>query len=87
VVALFGAPFALDEPLAAAEAAAKEAKAGIEVLCSQLRMQSGLKLRHGVGLASGKATLGLIGPKGRQRYSAIGPLVAEALKKSEDFGA
>jgi hypothetical protein len=37
-----------------------------------------LRLRWGIGVASGQATAGLAGPRGRERYSVQGPPIDEA---------
>ena len=82
VVALFNAPLTMDNPEGAALEAAKEAKERLAVFCSQQRMQAGLSLSSNLGLAYGSALLGLVGPKGRQRYTALGPVPEEARKLS-----
>jgi hypothetical protein len=82
LVALFNAPLPMENPEGAALEAAKEAKERLAVFCSQQRMQAGLSLTTNLGLAYGSALLGLVGPKGRQRYTALGPVPEEARKLS-----
>lgn len=78
VVALFNAPLKIENVEGEALEAAKEIKERLAVFTAQQKMQAGLSLQSGVGFAFGKAMLGLVGPKGRQRYTALGGVVEEA---------
>jgi adenylate cyclase len=82
VTAIFNAPLTIANPEGEAIQAAQEIKERLAVFQSQQRMQAGLSLDCNLGLAYGQAILGLVGPKGRQRYTALGPVPEEALKRS-----
>jgi hypothetical protein len=71
IVCLLNAPLPLDNVESVGLELAEALKRRLEVFCSQQRMQNGLELRSRVGFAFGKSALGLLGPKGRQRYSAL----------------
>lgn len=71
IVCLLNAPLTLDNVEALGLELAEALKRRLEVFCSQQRMQNGLELRARVGFAFGKSFLGLLGPKGRQRYGAL----------------
>jgi class 3 adenylate cyclase len=77
-VALFGAPLKLSDPVQAVARCAWELKAALEVLRSQQKMQSGVELAYGLGVAFGDLSVGLLGAKGRQRYGALGAALSEA---------
>ena len=82
VVALFNAPLKIENAESEGMEAAKEIRSALEVFRAQQKMQIGLKFQIGVGFAYGKAVLGLVGPKGRQRYTALGQVVEDARSQS-----
>jgi hypothetical protein len=82
VVAIFNAPMKMDNAEGVALEAAAELKERLEIFRSQQKMQAGLELQVKVGFSYGKAVLGLMGPKGRQHYSALGKTAEEARRLS-----
>jgi adenylate cyclase len=82
VVALFNAPLKIENAENEAREAANEIKERLAVFVAQQKMQAGLSLQFGLGFTYGKALLGLLGPKGKQRYSALGTVADEALAQS-----
>ena len=82
VTALFNAPLKIENAEGEALEAAKEIKERLDVFKAQQKMQSGLNLQVAVGFAYGKALVGLAGPSGRQRYTALGKPMEEARKNS-----
>jgi hypothetical protein len=77
-VALFGAPLKISDPARAVAHCAWELKAALDVWRSQLKMQSGVDLSYGLGISFGALSVGLLGPRGRQRYGALGSALEEA---------
>jgi class 3 adenylate cyclase len=75
VMAFFGAPQPLDNPGAAANAAAREMLARLERLNSELAAEGHEPIRIGVGLHAGEAVVGHIGSAARHEYTAIGDTV------------
>lgn len=82
VRALFNAPLKIENAEGQALEACNEIKGRLEVFRAQQRMQNGLVLETGVGFAYGLAQVGLAGPKGRQRYTALGKPLEEAARNS-----
>jgi adenylate cyclase len=77
VLACWGAPLADEQAVQGALAAAWSLKAQLKVWASQQYLRGGSAVQWGLGVASGQATVGLVGPKGRQRYSILGGPVSE----------
>lgn len=71
VMIYFNAPVEVSEPEARATRMAFELKQAFEALC-QLWRKRGHELGVGIGMASGYATVGAVGAKGRMGYSCIG---------------
>jgi hypothetical protein len=82
VVALFNAPLTIENAETVGMEAAQELRERLRIFVAQQRMQSGRQLEFGVGFAYGRAVVGLAGPKGRQRYTALGSVVEEARRQS-----
>lgn len=82
VTALFNAPLTLENFEAVARLATQELGERLAVFKAQQRMQAGLSLEVSVGISVGMATLGLAGPKGRQRYTVLGAPAAQARAQS-----
>src|SRR5690606_22519733 len=78
VLAVWGAPFAPEGAVQGALGAAWDLQSLLPVLARQSAQRDGLSLRWGIGVASGQATAGLAGPRGRERYSVQGPPIDEA---------
>lgn len=72
VVAWFNAPLAHADPGSAAVDAAWSIAKGLEVFCNQRRMRGEPVPDWGLGVASGLAVCGLMGPPGRRRYACVG---------------
>jgi adenylate cyclase len=77
VLAVWGAPLADEQAVQGALAAAWTLKSTLKVWASQQFLRGGSAVHWGLGLASGQATVGLVGPKGRQRYTVLGGPVSE----------
>jgi hypothetical protein len=86
VLAIWGAPFSADGAVQGALGAAWDLQALLPVLARQLQQRDGVACRWGLGLASGQATAGLAGPRGRERYSLHGGPVSEARALSQREG-
>jgi len=77
VLACWGAPLVDERAVQGALAAAWSLQAQLKVWASQQRLRGGDAVQWGLGVASGQATVGLLGPRGRQRYSVLGGPVSE----------
>jgi adenylate cyclase len=75
VLAIFGAPQALDDHAGAALAAARE--------LSDALSEGGLQLAAGIGVSAGPAVAGNVGDPRRYEYTVIGDPVNEAARLSE----
>jgi len=78
VLAVWGAPYSPDGAVQGALGAAWELQSLLPVLARQLQQRDGVACQWGLGIASGQATAGLAGPRGRERYSVQGGPVPEA---------
>lgn len=78
VLAIWGAPFTDERAVQGALGAAWDLQGLLPVLARQASQRDGVQLRWGLALASGQATAGLAGPRGRERYSVQGPPIDEA---------
>jgi hypothetical protein len=78
VLAVWGAPFGPDGAVQGALGAAWELQTLLPVLGRQLQQRDGVTFKWGLGVASGQASAGLAGPRGRERYSVHGGPVPEA---------
>jgi hypothetical protein len=78
VLAIWGAPFNEDGAVQGALGAAWDLQTLLPVLGRQLAQRDQVAFRWGLGVASGQATAGLAGPRGRERYSVQGGPVPEA---------
>ena len=77
VVAVWGAPLVDAQAVQGALAAAWSLQAQLKVWASQTRLRGGATPHWGLGIASGQATVGLVGPKDRQHYAVLGGPVTE----------
>jgi class 3 adenylate cyclase len=77
VLACWGAPLMDEQAVQGALAAAWNLKAQLKVWASQQYLRGASAVQWGLGVASGQATVGLVGPKGKQRYSVLGGPVSE----------
>ncbi|HEY0974461.1 MAG TPA: adenylate/guanylate cyclase domain-containing protein [Solimonas sp.] len=75
VMALFGAPRALEDHASRAAYAALEIQATVRQFADELRLREGLNLSIRVGLNSGEVVVGRIGDDLRSDYTAQGPTV------------
>ncbi len=75
IMALFGAPQALEEHALHAAHAALEMQREVRRYADELRLQHGLNLSMRVGLNSGEVVVGRIGDGLRDDYTAQGPTV------------
>ncbi len=75
VMALFGAPLALEDHAQHACRAALEAQREVRHYADELRLGSGLNLSMRIGLNSGEVVVGRIGDDLRMDYTAQGPTV------------
>ena len=71
-LAIWGAPLSDEQPVSGALTAAWSLQAALKVWANQQRLRGGEPIRWGLGVSSGQATLGLIGPKHKQRYGVLG---------------
>jgi adenylate cyclase len=83
VLACWGAPLADEAAVQGALAAAWSLQAQLKVWASQQRLRGSVQPLWGLGVASGQATVGLLGPRGRQRYSVLGGPVAEVQRLAQ----
>ena len=72
VLAIWGAPLADEQPVNGALAAAWSLQATLKVWANQQRLRGGEAPQWGLGVSTGQATVGLVGPKHKQRYSVLG---------------
>jgi len=72
LMAIFGAPKALDHPCDRAVAAARGMIDAVETLNAQLRAEGRPEVAIGIGLNYGDAVIGHVGSAARHDYSAIG---------------
>lgn len=75
VMALFGAPRALEDHASRAAYAALEMQTTVRQFADELRLREGLNLSMRVGLNSGEVVVGRIGDDLRSDYTAQGPTV------------
>ncbi len=78
VLAIWGAPLADEQPVQGALAAAWSLQAALKVWANQQRLRGGEVTTWGLGISTGQATVGLLGPRHRQRYGVLGGPVDEA---------
>jgi len=83
LMALFGAPIALENPAERAVRAALEMQSGLDVLNQQLKEQIGEKLQMHIGLNRGSVIVGGIGSDLLVDYTAIGDSVNLARRLQE----
>jgi HAMP domain-containing protein len=72
VLAIWGAPLADESAVQGALAAAWSLQATLKVWANQQRLRGGEEPKWGLGVSTGQATVGLVGPKNKQRYSVLG---------------
>jgi adenylate cyclase len=72
VMAMFGAPNAIDAPAGAAFAAAREMIARLGALNRRLAAEGDAPLSIGISLASSEAVVGNVGSRERYNYTALG---------------
>lgn len=92
LVAIFGAPRATPDHAVRACACALDLEAAARRLAEQGQQQGVARFVVGVGVASGSATVGAVGPPRRRVYQAMGDVPALARKiqqeaKNQDLGA
>ena len=89
VMAFFGAPQALTDPVGSCFAAAKDLLASVPVVNHRLEQASQPPLSIGIGMACGEAVVGHIGAAARHTYGAVGDCVNLASRLeglSKDLG-
>lgn len=84
LVALFGAPRATGDHVARACACALDLEAAARRLAEEGRQQGVARFVVGVGVASGSATVGAVGPRHRRVYQAMGDVPALARKIQQE---
>jgi class 3 adenylate cyclase len=75
IMAFFGAPADLGNPVSAAMTTAKEMLARLRTLNRSLQAEGGAALAIGIGLHLGEAVVGHVGSRTRREYTAIGDAV------------
>lgn len=90
IMAFFGAPQQLDDPVRNALLAAREMLQRLKVLNEQLVEEGMMPIRIGIGLHYGEAVIGHVGSQTRHEYTAIGDVVnlaarLESLSKEVGF--
>jgi class 3 adenylate cyclase len=83
VMAIFGAPKPLDNPVASAWAAIADLRAGLAALNAELTREGRPPLVMGVGLSFGEAVVGHLGSSTRYDFTAIGDAVNVAARLQE----
>lgn len=86
-MAVFNAPFDLDDYVFRAVQAALEMRAGADALAEKLQEQFGKKVSFGIGVNCGEAVVGNIGCEFRMDYTAIGDTVNTAARLESRAGA
>ena len=84
VMAIFGAPKPLDNPVAAAWAAIGDLRSGLAALNDELASEGRPPLNIGVGLGYGDAVVGLMGATSRYDFTAIGD-AANVTARLQDY--
>jgi adenylate cyclase len=84
VMAVFGAPKPIPEPVKAAWAAVQEMFQGLDRLNAELAKEGKPVLTMVAGLAFGEAVVGHVGSKSRYNYTAIGDAVNLAARLQEE---
>lgn len=84
VMAIFGAPKVLGNPVAAAWAAIAELRMGLATLNMELEREGRPPLTIGVGLGFGDAVVGLMGATSRYDFTAIGD-AANVAARLQDY--
>ena len=79
-MAVFNAPFDLDDYIYKAVKAAADMRAGADVLSRKLAEQFGRSVSFGIGVNCGEAVVGNIGSEFRMDYTAIGDTVNTAAR-------
>lgn len=90
IMAFFGAPQKLDNPVQNALAAAREMLLRLHDLNRQLEAEGVAPIKIGIGLHYGEAVIGHVGSESRHEYTAIGDVVnlaarLEGLSKEAGF--
>lgn len=85
LMAYFNDPVPCDDPAGRALQVAREIQADLQHLAATWERR-GFALGHGVGVAFGYATLGIIGFEGRSDYTPLGPVVNLASRLSDVAG-
>ncbi len=75
IMAFFGAPQQLDDPVRHALAAAREMMQRLHELNTQLTLEGVAPIKIGIGLHYGEAVIGHVGSETRHEYTAIGDVV------------
>lgn len=83
IMALFGAPIALEDHAQRACLAALEAQAQVRAYADELRLRSGLNLSMRIGLNTGEVIVGRIGDDLRMDYTAQGLTVNLAARMEQ----
>lgn len=87
VLALFGAPLALEDHPRAAALAALEARDAVEELANERRRHGLPPLRIGIGVNTGEVVAGCLGARDRTEYTVIGHAVNVASRLEGSAGA
>lgn len=85
LMAYFNDPVPCDDPAGRALRVASAIQADLEGLAERWQRR-GFSLGHGIGVAFGYATLGVIGFEGRSDYTPLGPVVNLASRLSDAAG-
>ncbi|MDZ7590071.1 MAG: adenylate/guanylate cyclase domain-containing protein [Rubrivivax sp.] len=75
LMAIFGAPLALDDPCGAAVRAAREMSESIELFNAERKAGGKPPLKVGMGIATGEVVAGYTGTRHRATYTCIGDTV------------
>ena len=86
-MAVFNAPFDLDDYIFRAVKAAVDMRSGADELAEKLWEQFGKKVSFGIGVNCGEAVVGNIGCEFRMDYTAIGDTVNTAARLESRAGA
>lgn len=82
LMAYFNDPVPCDDPAGRAVQVARQIQGDLEGLSEKWRRR-GFHLGHGIGVAYGYATLGVVGFEGRSDYTPLGPVVNLASRLSD----
>lgn len=85
-MAVFNAPFSLDDYIFRAVCTARDMKAGADALAEKFEKRFGKSVAFGIGVNCGNAVVGNIGCEFRMDYTAIGDTVNTAARLESNAG-